>query len=189
MKKTIKIWICAALILVFGGCSLRESASGRTGSSSLTVNDVLSAGMAEGKQAENGEAEEAKSGNAAPVSSDPAAASGQVDVDLTKMSATMVYSEVYNMMTMPDDYVGKTVRMKGTFAAYPGNGRNYYVCLIADATACCQQGMEFVLDGDYVYPDDYPEEGTVITVSGVFDTYNEGEYMRYCQLVDAQLTY
>ena len=119
----------------------------------------------------------------------PAAAGGGLDVDLTKMSSTMVYSEVYNMMAMPDDYVGKTVRMKGTFAAYPGEDRNYYVCFIADAAACCQQGMEFVLDGEYVYPDDYPAEGTEITVSGVFDTYYEGEYMRYCQLIDARMTY
>ncbi|MBQ4350606.1 MAG: hypothetical protein II768_05065 [Clostridia bacterium] len=117
------------------------------------------------------------------------AKSGGFDVDLTLMSSTMVYSEVYNMMAMPDDYVGKTVRMKGTFAAYPGEDRNYYVCFIADAAACCQQGMEFVLDGEYVYPDDYPAEGTEITVSGVFDTYYEGEYMRYCQLIDARMTY
>ena len=185
MKKTIKIWICAALILVFGGCSLRESASGRTGSSSLTVNDVLSAGMAEGKQAENGEAEAAKSGNAAaPVSADPAAASGQVDVDLTKMSATMVYSEVYNMLAVPDDYIGKTVRMSGKFQIYEGEGRNYYVVIIPDATACCQQGMEFILAD----PDAYPEPGRDVTVTGVFDTYYEGESMRFCQLIDATVT-
>ena len=185
MKKTIRIWICAALILVFGGCSLRESASGRTGSSILTVNDVLSAGMAEGKQAENGEAEDAKSGNASsPVSADPAAVSGQVDVDLTKMSATMVYSEVYNMLAVPDDYIGKTVRMSGKFQIYEGEGRNYYVVIIPDATACCQQGMEFILAD----PDAYPEPGRDVTVTGVFDTYYEGEYTRFCQLIDATVT-
>ena len=185
MKKTIRIWICAALILVFGGCRLRESASGRTGSSSLTVNDVLSAGMAEGKQAGNRETEAPKNGNASsPVSADPAAASGQVDVDLTKMSATMVYSEVYNMLAVPDDYIGKTVRMSGKFQVYEGEGRNYYVVIIPDATACCQQGMEFILAD----PDAYPEPGRDVTVTGVFDTYYEGEYMRFCQLIDATVT-
>ena len=185
MKKTIRIWICAALILVFGGCSLRESASGRTGSSALTVNDVLSAGMAEGKQAGNRETEAPKNGNASsPVSADPAAASGQVDVDLTKMSATMVYSEVYNMLAVPDDYIGKTVRMSGKFQVYEGEGRNYYVVIIPDATACCQQGMEFILAD----PDAYPEPGRDVTVTGVFDTYYEGEYMRFCQLIDATIT-
>lgn len=115
--------------------------------------------------------------------------SGSIDVDLTKMSATMVYSEVYNMMALPDNYLGQTVRMQGQFQMYEGDGRNYYVVLIADALACCQQGMEFVLDGDYSYPEDYPEPGTEVTVTGVFDTYMEGEYMRFCQLIDATMTY
>ena len=114
---------------------------------------------------------------------------GGIDVDLTKMSSTMVYSEVYNMMSLPDNYLGQTVRMKGQFQMYEGDGRNYYVVLIADALACCQQGMEFVLDGDYSYPEDYPEPGTEVTVTGVFDTYMEGEYMRFCQLIDATMTY
>ena len=112
-----------------------------------------------------------------------------IDVDLTKMSSTMVYSEVYNMMALPDDYLGQTVRMKGQFQMYEGDGRNYYVVMIADALACCQQGMEFVLDGDYRYPEDYPDPGTEVTVTGVFDTYMEGEYMRFCQLIDATMTY
>lgn len=114
---------------------------------------------------------------------------GSIDVDLTKMSSTMVYSEVYNMMSLPDNYLGQTVRMQGQFQMYEGDGRNYYVVLIADALACCQQGMEFVLDGDYSYPEDYPEPGTEVTVTGVFDTYMEGEYMRFCQLIDATMTY
>ena len=115
------------------------------------------------------------------------AKSGGFDVDLTLMSSTMVYSEVYNMMAMPDDYVGKTVRMKGTFAAYPGEDRNYYVCFIADAAACCQQGMEFVLDGEYVYPDDYPAEGEEITVTGRFEAYAINEYMTYARICGAEI--
>ena len=31
------------------------------------------------------------------------------DVDLTNLSSTMVYSEVYNMMSTPENYIGKTV--------------------------------------------------------------------------------
>ncbi len=111
------------------------------------------------------------------------AASG-VDVDRTELSSTMVYSEVYNMVFTPEDYMGKTVKMNGTFSIYEGDDRNYYACLISDATACCSQGIEFVLDGDYTYPDDYPELGSEITVTGTFDTYTEGE-LTYCQLVDA----
>lgn len=110
------------------------------------------------------------------------------DVDLTKLSSTMVYSEVYNMMMTPDKYMGKKVKMSGNFGIYQDEttGKIYFACLIADATACCSQGIEFVLDGDYSYPDDYPEINSLITVSGTFDTYEEDGYT-YCQLINAEM--
>ena len=110
----------------------------------------------------------------------------EIDVDLTGMSATMVYAEVYNMLTSPADYLGKTVKMSGSFSVYEEADRNYYACLIADATACCSQGIEFVLDGDPTYPEDYPELNSLITVTGIFDTYIEDGYL-YCQLLNATL--
>ena len=33
-----------------------------------------------------------------------------VDLDLTKLSSTVVYSEVYNMLITPDDYKGKIIK-------------------------------------------------------------------------------
>ena len=71
----------------------------------------------------------------------------KVDIDLTELSSTMVYSEVYNMMNTPDDYVGKTVKMKGTAASFYDDKEkeNYYACIIKDATACCSQGLEYTL--------------------------------------------
>ena len=134
--------------------------------------------------------EETTAGTPAPV---PVDTEGQtqpvadsIDVDLTTLSSTMVYSEVYNMITTPDDYLGKMVKMQGQFAVYEGEERNYYACLIADATACCSQGIEFVVQDNRAYPGDFPELGTEITVVGTFDTYQEGEYT-YCQLIDATL--
>ncbi len=84
--------------------------------------------------------------------------------------------------------------MNGQFALYQAADENgqpvpeqiYFACVIADATACCQQGLEFVLAGDYSYPDDYPELGTDITVVGEFQTYMGGP-MEYCHLVNAGL--
>ncbi len=110
------------------------------------------------------------------------------DVDLTKLSSTMVYSEVYNMMTAPDGYMGKTVKMKGPFSVYHDEetGNYYFACIISDAAACCSQGIEFILAGEHTYPKDYPELGTEITVTGIFDTYEENGY-RYCRLNDAEI--
>ena len=104
-------------------------------------------------------------------------------VDLTALSSTMVYSEVYNMLSNPGEYMGKTVKMQGTMSVFEDSntGNVYYACIIADATACCSQGLEFLLaEGDY------PEAGAEITVTGTFGTYFEGE-TQYCRLSDAKL--
>ncbi|MCR5795795.1 MAG: hypothetical protein K6G61_10685 [Solobacterium sp.] len=112
-----------------------------------------------------------------------------VDVDLSRMSVTAIYSEVSNMIVTPQNYVGKTVRMRGAFRSYysPDADRVYCYCVIPDATACCEQGIEFVLAGDPVYPDDYPGEGETITVKGTFDVYQEGK-IEYCNLIGAELS-
>ena len=117
--------------------------------------------------------------------SGPAAAAG-VDVDLTAMSSTMVYAEVYNMLMDPGLYMGKTVRMSGPYYAsyYDETGKYYHYVIIEDATACCQQGMEFIWNGDHVYPSDYPEDFTRIEVTGTFEYYEELDYPYYYLAVD-----
>ena len=124
----------------------------------------------------------------------PQASADGVEVDLTVLSSTMVYSEVYNMLYFyPEDYYGKTVKANGIFAIYQMvvDGVTQpdpvaYACIIADATACCAEGMEFVLEGDYTYPDDYPELGAEITVIGEFQSYEENG-MTWYHLVNARL--
>ena len=128
-------------------------------------------------------------------SEQPQASSNGVDVDLTVLSSTMVYSEVYNMLYFyPEDYYGKTVKMTGQFNVYQWVDESgivadmpvAYACIISDATACCAEGVEFVLEGDYTYPDDYPELGTEITVIGEFQPYEENG-MTWYHLVNARL--
>ena len=122
------------------------------------------------------------------ATSDPVQSADGIDVDLTKLSSTMVYSEVYNMMISPDNYIGKTVKMNGAFAYYedPETKKQHFACIIADATACCSQGLEFILTGDHTYPNDYPELGSEITVTGTFEVYTESGF-QYCGLVNATL--
>lgn len=111
-----------------------------------------------------------------------------VDVDLTKLSSIMVYSEVFGMVNEPDTYLGKVVKMSGLFAVSEANGQRYFACIVQDATACCQQGMEFRTKDELSYPGDYPAEGTEITVTGVFSTYLEDGYT-YIELQDAILEF
>lgn len=133
---------------------------------------------------------DASSGELSEELSDASSASTEgIDVDLTQLSSTMVYSEVYNMLVIPDDYIGKTIKMKGQFSVYQDEATNniYYAVIIADATACCSQGLEFIWEGTHTYPDDYPEPGTEVTVIGEFQTYEENGNL-YCRLIDADLT-
>lgn len=126
------------------------------------------------------------------LSTTPATAGGKKNdkdiVDLTVLSSTMVYAEVFNMMVKPRNYVGKTVKMRGQFDVFKEkkSGPYYFSCIISDATACCQQGIDFVLSGDLSYPKDYPKRGAVITVTGVFQPYRENSHTYY-RLVDATL--
>lgn len=108
-----------------------------------------------------------------------------VDLDLTQLSSTLIYSEVYNMLITPDDYKGKIIKMKGQFNQYTDEqtGKTYNAVIIPDATACCQQGLEFELS-DKTNPNF--EQGAEITVVGTFDTYSEGELL-YCHLKNAKI--
>ena len=113
-------------------------------------------------------------------------------VDLTALSSTMVYGEVFAMMSSPEDYVGKTVKMQGIFskgqlyaAGSLNDGGTVFACVIQDATACCAQGIPFELAGDHTYPQDYPELGDTITVVGTFEIHQQ-EGMQFCRLRDAE---
>jgi len=115
-----------------------------------------------------------------------------VDVDLTVMNSDMVYATVYQMLMDPDSYIGKKVKIDGPYYStlYEDTGVRYHFVIIEDATACCQQGMEFIWDdGSHVYPDDYPADETRVSVIGTFETYkdNPDDQYQYCHLVDASL--
>lgn len=104
-----------------------------------------------------------------------------IDIDLTTMSSSMVYSQVYSMTIDPQSYIGKTVKMKGQFAYYHDEttGADYFACVVQDATACCAQGLEFSLKGEHTFPDDYPQEGEEVCVIGEFSTYEEAGYVYF----------
>jgi hypothetical protein len=201
MKKWIALLLFLGLLFALPGCGSSRS-SGRSGSAPAGVNDVLEAGMAAADSSNTGESSpdnrtdsrQSGAGENAPAP-EPADESGAaavsaegIDVDLTALSSTMVYSEVSNMMVEPEQYIGKTVKMDGLFAYYHDEATDnyYFACIIQDATACCAQGIEFVLTDDYSYPEDYPQVDDEICVVGVFDTYQEGSYT-YCTLRNAQL--
>ncbi|MBQ0070565.1 MAG: hypothetical protein KBS81_01695 [Spirochaetales bacterium] len=68
----------------------------------------------------------------------------------------------------------------------PSKTQFYPAVLIRDATACCAQGLEFVLVGGPKYPEGYPEEQAQSTVRGTYETYDERGVL-LCHLEDAVL--
>lgn len=156
MKKIIAIILALVLTLSFVACS--KNSDKNENSNSKTTTSITETTRAEAKS---------------------------VDLDLTELSRTVVYSEVYNMLITPDDYKGKIIKMKGQFNQYTDEekGKIYNSVFIPDAAACCQQGLEFELS-DKTNPNF--EQNTEITVVGTFDTYSDGKYL-YCYLKNAEI--
>lgn len=112
----------------------------------------------------------------------------KIDLDLTKLNTMMQYSTLFNIMTKPDDYTGKIIKINGLFdsAKDPDTGIDYFAVVVMDASACCASGLDFELKNNYQYPKDYPEIGAKITVIGKFERYTEGEDVYY-HLTEADL--
>lgn len=171
MKKTIAFLLAVALILALPACGAKQSEAGPPEGGEVPA-VIEKPGPVETTAPTEAVEETPAASEAVGFPEEPpvSAAAETVDVDLTQLSSTMVYSEVYAMVYEPEQYMGKTVKMRGLFSSFEGTaGQMYYACIVQDATACCAQGLEFELtDGC-----DYPEPGTEITVIGTFDTYRE----------------
>ena len=82
----------------------------------------------------------------------------------------MIYSTIFDMLVMAEDYIDKNIKLSGWFETYtdPQSGEMYYAVVVPDATACCQQGLEFVWPGEHKYPEDFPTIKQDITVTGIY---------------------
>lgn len=193
MRKISGLLMVMILALGMCGCSKESTRTTDNGKVPKTVDDVLANQTEEADIKDSQSVDLESEGTQAPESQDADTqqsdvlsedveevpsdlSSGDVDVDLTELSSTLVYSEVYNMMCTPEQYLGKKIRMKGTTAVYHDDVDNndYYACVIKDATACCAQGIEFQLTGG-----DYPTADSEITVCGIFSSYKIEEDVYY----------
>ena len=198
MKKRMFIGILTGMVLMLTACGNATDTSQRTpNTSSKTTQEVLDAQIAAAQEKETPTQditptvteEITPTETITPTAQISPAESvvdyNNIDVDLTQMSSTVVYSEVYSMLLTPKDYEGLVVKMSGSYTYAEGETQIYHACIIADATACCQQGIEFVpADTAFVAP----EVGTAITVTGTFSIYYEGSNM-YVTLKDAVVEY
>lgn len=194
MKKSLISVICLTALLVLPGCAESGAASHRQNTPSA-VQSVLDSALAASAvgEAETETVDIVASNAVTPFDASLAYKPEEgVDIDLTRLNSTMVFSEVNRMMYEPEEFLGKTVRVSGQFAlafGYDEAGevdpeQVYFACIIPDALACCSSGIEFERAGEYQYPGDYPDEGDDITVTGVFEMYEEYG-LEYFHLADA----
>jgi len=189
MKRAICLISCAA-ILLSTGCT-RNNPNSRVGSQPTGAKDVIESQIAAAESTTISETTSSLASEETTVSESTTetmaeSSDDEYDIDLTIDNADLIYAEVFAMVYTPEDYVGKTVKMKGQFVFYYDEeaGMYYYACLIKDAMACCAQGLEFIPAGDCVYPDDFPPAMTEINVTGTFNILEDnGE--TYVALTDA----
>ena len=196
MKRTgIGIWLLAAVVLI-SGCG-KQTDNGTGINHGKTVDKVIESQVKKEEQKKTEEStkedtqknDQQNTDTQTPesVQGSVNAPEASVDVDLSVMDSDMIYATVYQMMSDPEQYVGKTFRIEGKFyVTYDEMTKNqYYYCVIKDATECCAQGLEFVWgDGSHIYPDEYPTDGTEVIVDGTFELYMEND-SRYCRLANA----
>ena len=163
MKKVLFITLCV-VALILTGC-------GEKSIPDTPVNAAAAAALTQSVQSIQTE-----SPAAAPVFTEatdaPAPESSAAEIDLTSMSSTMVYSYVFNMISAPDDFIGQRFRIRGIYdeGLWEPTNQMYHYIIIADATACCAQGVEFVLTDEAA---SYPQPGDEIEISGIFGIYEE----------------
>ena len=109
-----------------------------------------------------------------------------VDLDISKLSSMLVYSQVVSMLDAPDQYLDKTIKIKGQYYAlyYEPMQQYCHYVVVGDASMCCQAGIEFIWNGDHTHPDDYPEEQKTIEIVGLFSSYEELDETYYALQVD-----
>lgn len=126
------------------------------------TSDELSASENE-SASENGSTSENESSNA----------SGQ-SYDLTANDADMNYVIVAMIAEDPKSFEGVKIKLQGIatdLETTDTSGIDHYV-LINDRQACCQQGLQYILEDKNAK---YPKDKEEVTVEGVLDVYNSEE--------------
>lgn len=171
MKYKLGILIFVVVLLV--GCSSTENTTGITQkSTSPTVDQILEEKTDSSKEDEKDVEEKAVPQEKTKSKETTEVPADSIDIDLTTMSANMVYAQVLVMMTEPHLYEGKTVKVRGNYMTHYDNHNEdrYHTIFIPDAAGCCIQGIEFWM-ADLVYPQDYPEANEEFEIVGVFESF------------------
>lgn len=97
-------------------------------------------------------------------------------MDLSDMSYTMAYAQVYSMVMAPKRHQGETLKIKGSYYGFQTQeGQDVHLILIIDEAGCCEVGMEFQITGNLAWPQDYPPNNSIILLTGLMDIIHHGD--------------
>ncbi len=153
MKRFFYFLSCALILLCVFGCKKNDSKKTET-----SQTDSADAAI--------------QSGN--PYLTDYGTSDG-IDIDMSGMNYNLVNAMNFDMAMEPENFYGKVIKMRGQFfsGVEPETNLRFYYCILYDATACCQAGIDFQMSGNKIYPDDFPPEGTNIEIVGTFKDFSD----------------
>lgn len=113
---------------------------------------------------------------AAPDGPSPVPLQDPPHMDLSDMSYTMAYAQVYSMVMAPKRHAGETMRIQGSYYGFQTeDGEDVHLILIIDDAGCCEVGMEFQMTGNHKWPQDFPPNNSIIRLTGLVDTISHGD--------------
>jgi hypothetical protein len=154
----------------------------------LAVLVILAAGLLAGCAKEDEKEPENTLGS--PNDSELTFVTQVVDIDLTAFSTSMAYATMVDLLSNPEEYTGKVIKANGFYEPFyfEGTGRYHHLIEVEGPDGCCPQYFEFVLSGDRVFPDEYPETFAAIQIVGVFGIYEEAGYtLIYLEVDDIKI--
>ncbi len=98
-------------------------------------------------------------------------------IDLTRLSNTMAYAQLYDMVMAPERHQGITLRVHGSYYGFQSQetGKITHLITVRDNVGCCEMGMEFQITGDLIWPDQFPQNNSMIELTGIISSISYGE--------------
>ncbi len=94
----------------------------------------------------------------------------KIDLDFTRMGKTMQLTHAIRLMSEPEEFIGKAIRVSGTFQTYQDDdGSRVYGCSLSSMSgcSCCSPGiLEFEAPVGSKWPQDFPVVDGPLTVTG-----------------------
>ena len=109
-----------------------------------------------------------------------------IDVNLSALSATMLFAEIINIMNSPDDYLGQVIKIHGEYFNYYHEEDNQYIhfVLVFDEMDCCEKRFQFRVNEDFGSPEELFEIGEGIEIIGVFKSCDGEDWDGYYLAVE-----